>query len=144
MQEVVLHDVRKNHLEEPPLRLLAIEGDGTLQALPHDAVHEGVNYGGLARAICPSTMKISPSITSPEMEFNSVLILGITSDSLRLTVGSIKRSFLHKSDCFRCFFTLYERFGKMMMKGTESEGQVITNKKVSYQISVEKISRCLS
>lgn len=33
---------------ELPLKHLTVEGDGTLQALLHYVVHEGVNYDGFA------------------------------------------------------------------------------------------------
>ena len=30
VQEVILHDVSEDHLEEPPLELLVVDGDGSL------------------------------------------------------------------------------------------------------------------
>lgn len=53
VQEVVLHDISRYHLEELPIELLIVESDRTLQALPHDVVHKGIDQGGLVGATCP-------------------------------------------------------------------------------------------
>lgn len=53
VHEVILHDISEDHLEELPLELLIVEGDGTLQALPHNAVHKSIVQGGLAGATRP-------------------------------------------------------------------------------------------
>ena len=63
-----MHYTSENHLIELPLKHLTVEGDGTLQALLHDVVSEGVNHNGFGSPFIPNIMKIY-SLAPSKMKF---------------------------------------------------------------------------